>query len=216
GVEIVNDDFKIFTIKGGQNYSCDVYHIERDWSSASCWLVAAALGHGIVVKGLNLESLQADVALLDALNSANCMISLDDDILLIDGEERVPFKFDATHCPDLFPALVTFAAFCDGVSMIKGVHRLAAKESDRGLALQEEFCLLGLKIDLEEDVMIIHGGTPLNSAIVDAHNDHRIAMCLAIAGSFIEGGVTIKGAESVAKSYPGFWDDLESLKVEEE
>jgi len=211
GIEIEYDDFKQFRIKGGQKYSCYSYAIERDWSSASYWLVAAALDQPIVVQGLSLSSLQADLAILDALNAAGCMISLDEDILLIDGENRKAFSFDATHCPDLFPALVTFAAFCEGITTISGVNRLKNKESDRGLVLQAEFAKLGLKIELNEDVMTIHGGTKLHTADADAHNDHRIAMCLAIAGTLIEDGVTISGAESVAKSYPGFWDDLDAL-----
>lgn len=211
GIEIDHTDFEQFVIKGGQKYQCYAYEIERDWSSASYWLIAAALDHSVIIQGLSLGSLQADVALLDVLNAAGCMISLDEDLLLIDGDNRVPFDFDATHCPDLFPALVTFAAFCDGVSKISGVHRLKNKESDRGAALQVEFGKLGLKIELDGDTMIIHGGSKLTSASVDAHNDHRIAMCLAIAGTLIEGGLTVTGAESVAKSYPGFWHDLEEL-----
>lgn len=211
GIEIDHTDFEQFVIKGGQKYQCYAYEIERDWSSASYWLIAAALDHSVIIQGLSLGSLQADVALLDVLNAAGCMISLDEDLLLIDGDNRVPFDFDATHCPDLFPALVTFAAFCDGVSKISGLHRLKNKESDRGVALQVEFGKLGLKIELDGDTMIIHGGSKLTSASVDAHNDHRIAMCLAIAGTLIEGGLTVTGAESVAKSYPGFWEDLEEL-----
>ncbi|MFT5859169.1 MAG: 3-phosphoshikimate 1-carboxyvinyltransferase [Flavobacteriaceae bacterium] len=214
GIEIENENFERFVIKGNQKYQCHSYEIERDWSSASYWLVAAALDHSVIIQGLSLASLQADVAILDALNEAGCMISLDEDLLLIDGDERHAFEFDATHCPDLFPALVTFAAFCIGESKIMGLHRLKNKESDRGIALQKEFGKLGLKIDLSGDTMTIFGGVKLNSSKVDAHNDHRIAMCLAIAGSLIDGGLDITGAESVSKSYPGFWDDLDALIVE--
>ncbi len=211
GIEIEHDNFERFEIKGGQKYQCHSYEIERDWSSASYWLVAAALDQPIVVQGLSLSSLQADVALLDALNVAGCMISYDEGVLLIDGENRKAFEFDATHCPDLFPALVTFATFCNGITAISGVHRLANKESDRGIALQMEFGKLGVSIELNGNIMRVHGGSTLKSVSVDAHNDHRIAMCLAIAGTLIEGGLTITGAESVAKSYPAFWDDLEGL-----
>lgn len=211
GVKVEHENFERFTIKGNQSYHCDEYTIESDWSSASYWLVASALGHEVSLSGLNLESAQADKALLDMLKSANCAVNIKNDSISIDGSNRTPFEVDATHCPDLFPALVAFAAFCEGVSKISGVHRLKNKESDRGTVLKEEFGKLGLKIELNEDEMLIHGGTKLISAEVDSHNDHRIAMCLAIAGTKIEGEMTISGAEAVSKSYPSFWKHFDAL-----
>jgi len=211
GIEIEHENFEHFFIKGNQSYQCDEYSIEGDWSSASYWLVASALGHDVSVSGLNLESAQADLALLEMLKSANCVVHIEDDSISIDGMNKKPFEVDATHCPDLFPALVAFAAFCDGVSTISGVHRLAVKESDRGVVLQQEFGKLGLKIELVGDKMIIHGGTKLTAAEVDSHNDHRIAMCLAIAASKIDGATTINGAEAVSKSYRDFWEDFEGV-----
>ncbi len=211
GIACSTSDFEHFSVKGNQVYSCSKYTVESDWSSASYWLVAAALGHEIQIQGLSLESYQADIKMLDALVNANCSITADENGIVVDGSYRKAFSFDATHSPDLFPALVTLAAFCDGDSYIFGVHRLKNKESDRGLALQTEFEKLGLAISIDEDVMIVHGGVKLQSAKVDAHNDHRIAMCLAIAGLQIEDGIEISGAESVSKSYPEFWEHLEGL-----
>lgn len=208
GIKIEHENFQRFSITGNQSYHCDEYMIEGDWSSASYWLVASALDQNISISGLNLESAQADKALLKILMDANCIVNLDDDGISIDGSERIPFSADATHSPDLFPALVTLAAFCDGVSTISGVHRLKNKESDRGVVLQEEFGKLGLKIELDGDQMLIHGGTKLANTEVDSHNDHRIAMCLAIAGAKLEGEMIISGAEAVSKSYPSFWDDF--------
>jgi len=88
---------------------------------------------------------------------------------------------------------------------------LAGKESDRGKVLKEEFEKLGAKITLDGNEMIVEGGRPLRAAHTSAHNDHRIAMCLGIASTLIEGELTIEEAESVAKSYPQFWDHLASL-----
>lgn len=208
GIHIEHEQFERFSIRGNQAYSCDAYTVEGDWSSASYWLVAAALGQSVSVSGLNLESAQADKHLLEILESANCTIFTANDQITVDGSKRKAFTANATHCPDLFPALVTLAAFCDGKSVISGVHRLKNKESDRGVVLQQEFGKLGLNIELVDDEMIIHGGTPLTATEVDSHNDHRIAMCLAIAGSMLEGELTISGSEAVAKSYPDFWSDL--------
>lgn len=208
GIEIEHTRFEQFSIKGKQSYSCREYTVEGDWSSASYWLVASALGHHVSIAGLNMESAQADKLLLKMLEDANCTIDVQPDAISVDGSKRTSFAVDATHCPDLFPALVTLAAFCDGKSIISGLHRLKNKESDRGLVLQEEFGKLGLNIELIEDEMIIHGGTKLIARDVNSHNDHRIAMCLAIVGSKLEGRMTISGAEAVSKSYPTFWDDF--------
>lgn len=210
GINIRNASNTYF-IQGNQTYRSTNYTVERDWSSASYWLVAAALGHSLIIKGLNFETKQADIALLEALKKANCRITTENDCVSVDGSERCAFEFDATDCPDLFPALVTFAAFCKGTSTIKGTHRLSNKESDRGLILQKEFTKIGLPVEIIGDEMIIHGGVPLKSAEVDSNNDHRIAMCLAIAATKIKNGLSIHGAKAVSKSYPQFWNDLESL-----
>ena len=212
GIEVNHLNFEQFSIVGNQSYECKEYSVEGDWSSASYWLVASALGHPISISGLNLASAQADRVLLQILRGAKCVITFENDLISVNGSKRTAFNVDATHCPDLFPALVILAAFCDGVSTITGVHRLKNKESDRGIVLQKEFGKLGLKIELVEDKMIIHGGTKLTSTEVDSHNDHRIAMCLAIAGTKIDGEMIISGAEAVSKSYPGFWDDFEKMK----
>lgn len=209
GIEIENTDFKTFKIKGNQSYQPVNYTIESDWSSASYWLVAAALGMKIETTGLKMSSLQADKALLDGLMSAKCRIIRSENGLKIDGTYRQAFEFDATHCPDLFPALVTLAAYCVGESIFYGVSRLKNKESDRGIVLQKEFGKLGLQIDLEGDKMTVHGTGKLNGGICDSNNDHRIAMCLGIAGYFSETPITVNDAGAVKKSYPGFWEEME-------
>jgi len=203
-----------FFIPGNQFYSAANYTVESDWSSASCWFSAAALGQKIELSGLSISSKQADVAILDALNSAGCVVEFLQDSIRVDGEKRKGFTFDATHCPDLFPALAVLAAGCSGKSVVKGVHRLQNKESDRGVVLKHEFEKLGVKIELLEDEMHIYGGTLFKSGEVDSNNDHRIAMCMGVMGTFIEDGLTIQNAEAVAKSYPSFWDELASLFCE--
>lgn len=212
GIDIRVEGNRYF-IPGNQFYSATNYKVESDWSSASCWLAAAALGQKIELSGLSISSKQADVAMLDALYAANCNVEFLVDSIRVDGEKRRAFTFDATDCPDLFPALVVLAVGCIGKSIVKGVHRLRNKESDRGVVLQEEFEKLGVKIEFSEDEMHIYGGTLMKSAKVNSHNDHRIAMCMGIAATVIEDGVIIQDAESVSKSYPTFWDDLEDLVV---
>jgi 3-phosphoshikimate 1-carboxyvinyltransferase len=214
GIEVSHQNYEDFIIRGNQNYIPTTYTIESDWSSASFWLVASALGYNIKLSGLSMTSLQADKMILDAFDSANCLVEFNDKKIRINGKNRKPFKFDATHCPDLFPALATFASLCDGKSEIKGVSRLTHKESNRGVVLQEEFANIGVIIILDGDIMHIHGKTSIEGGKVSSHNDHRIAMCFAIAGLFSDDEIEISGAEAVSKSYPTFWDDLEKLHID--
>jgi 3-phosphoshikimate 1-carboxyvinyltransferase len=214
-IETSKDNFTdIFKIEGNQRYQSIPYQIENDWSSASYWIIAAALGQKLELKGLNSTSFQADIAILKALKNANCEISgLEENALTINGEKRTSFTFDATHCPDLFPALAVFALFCVGKTEIKGVSRLVHKESNRGQVLQQEFSKLGAKIEIKDDFMFIEGIKQIKGGItLDSHHDHRIAMSLGILGMFAELPITIENSEAVAKSYPAFWEDLEKLK----
>lgn len=215
GISILHQDLKHFIIAGNQHYLSTTYHVEGDWSSASYWLVASALGQKVSVHGLDLASLQADRQILKAFEAANCSVVYLDEAIYIQGKNRKAFEFDATHCPDLFPALVTFAALCEGESKISGVHRLANKESNRGEALKTEFAKLGIQIHLEDDLMRIEGKNQLAGGEVFSHNDHRIAMCLAIAGLFSDSPITISEPNCVSKSYADFWLDLEKLYQED-
>jgi len=214
GIEVSHQNYEDFIIRGNQNYISTTYSIESDWSSASYWLIASALGYNIQLTGLSMTSLQADKNILEAFEAANCLVEFRENKIRINGKNRKPFKFDATHCPDLFPALATFASLCDGKSEIKGVSRLTHKESNRGIVLQEEFANIGVVIILDGDIMHIHGKNSIEGGKVNSHNDHRIAMCFAIAGLFSDDEIEINGAEAVAKSYPTFWVDLEGLFVD--
>lgn len=211
GVHIEEEEKEIYKITGKQPITEASYTIDGDWSSASYWLTAAALGMKISVQGLSLSSKQADKAILNAFMLAGCRILNTENGLKINGTDRKPLNFNATDCPDLFPALTTYAALTPGLSRIKGVHRLANKESNRGKALQQEFTKLGVAIRVEEDTMFIEGVETLLPAVVSSHNDHRIAMCLAIASIAGRVELTIEQADAVGKSYPGFWEDLEAL-----
>lgn len=195
------------------------YTVEGDWSGAAFLLVAGAIAGPIKVKGLQMDSTQADKAVMKALQNANVSIAMDEDGIQVgssDEDALRAFEFDATDCPDLFPPLVALASVCVGVSEIKGVSRLAHKESDRGLTLKTEFAKLGIQIDLEGDIMKIHGGGEINSVTVFSQHDHRIAMACGVAALKAMGPVLITDAEAINKSYTHFFDHLAALgaKVE--
>ena len=166
----------------------------------------------VTVRNLNPVSLQADMAIVDALTRAGAQITTTTDSVTVRRSPLHAFEFDATHCPDLFPALAALAASCQGTSMLRGTRRLAHKESDRARTIADVLESMGINVDLSTpDVMRVTGGE-IRGAEVSSHNDHRIAMAAAVAALRCErGSVTICGAEAVAKSYPEFWDDLSGL-----
>src|SRR5690606_26851245 len=128
---------------------CNTYTVEGDWSGGAFLLVAGAIAGDITVRGLSMASTQADKKITEALMAANAGMAIDAKGIHLHKSELKSFEFDATDCPDLFPPLVALAAYCNGVTSIKGVTRLAHKESNRGLTLQEEFGKMGLRVDLD-------------------------------------------------------------------
>ena len=186
------------------------YTVEGDWSGGAFLLVAGAIAGSITVRGLDLSSTQADRKILDALMSANAAIAMEAKGIQAHPGGLRGFEFDATDCPDLFPPLVALASYCEGESKIKGVRRLKHKESNRAVTLQDEFDLMGVKIVIEDDTMIIHGGF-VKGADVHSHHDHRIAMACAVAALGADSETVIEEAYAVKKSYPDFYNDLKSL-----
>ncbi|RYZ28421.1 MAG: 3-phosphoshikimate 1-carboxyvinyltransferase [Chitinophagaceae bacterium] len=189
------------------------YSIEGDWSGGAFLLVAGAVAGDIVVKGLDVFSTQADKAVLQPLMQCGANISIEETQIHVRKSALKPFHFNATDCPDLFPPLVALAAYCKGKSVIEGVNRLTHKESNRALTLQEEFAKMGVQIDLQDDLMIIHGGGEVNGASTHSRHDHRIAMACAVAALGTRGETTVDEAEAVNKSYPQFWQHLQTLST---
>lgn len=211
GGKISHTNYNEFRISGGQTYKGGNYHIEGDWSGAAGLLIAGAIGGEIMVEQLTSASTQADMAVLKAIEDAGAEIISKGSTFIIKRPKTLKaFNFDALHCPDLFPVLTALAANCEGVSKISGVHRLIHKESHRGLAIKNEFNKIGISIEFEEDTMLIQGGI-ISGGEVFAHNDHRIAMALALAAINATDAITIKGAECVNKTYPEFFEDMVGL-----
>ena len=213
GIEINQRDYEEFYIPGRQHYGATYFSIEGDWSAAAMLLVAGATAGEITVRNVSTLSRQADTAICTALVRAGAAVINEPDAVTAVHRPLQGFEFDATNCPDLFPALAALAAAADGVSTIRGTSRLEYKECNRAEAIREEYGKLGIEVDTsEEDVMRIRGGT-IHAARTRSHGDHRMAMSLAVAALRTDGAVEIEGAESVAKSYPRFFEDLEHVRV---
>ena len=204
-----------FLITGGQSYHPQSWTVEGDWSAASFLLVAGAIAGRVSVKNLDINSWQADKAVLKALEQCGAAVDIQTDGRAHRAEVRKAqleaFKFDAADCPDLFPPLAALASYCRGTSVITGVHRLRHKESDRAAALIDVLGTIGAKLNVEGDALHITG-SKISGGRVDSRGDHRIAMAAAVAALGSERGVEIMRPECVAKSYPRFFEDLELLK----
>ncbi len=217
GWEVENRNYEEFRFTGTTNNKPQTtnYTVEGDWSGAAFLLVTGAIAGDITVKGLDVQSTQADRAVLQALQACGARLSIQPDQIeigpaaLSDGLKA--FQFDATECPDLFPPLVALAAYCKGTTVIQGVSRLAHKESDRALTLQEEFGKMGISIELQDDLMVIKGGNGVKGANVHSHHDHRIAMACAVAALKATGETVIGEAQAINKSYPDFYEHIQAL-----
>jgi 3-phosphoshikimate 1-carboxyvinyltransferase len=220
GWKVQHQDYKRFEFLAHPPLADHIdYTVEGDWSGAAFLLVAGAIAGPIVVKGVQLNSTQADKAVIQALKDAGASIDINENAIQIGPAKDKAgvvgslkaFEFDATHCPDLFPPLVALAAVCNGVTILHGVSRLAHKESDRGLTLQKEFAKLGIRIELNQDRMMVYGGTGIKGAEVFSQHDHRIAMACGVAALCADGPITITDAEAVNKSYTDFFKHLQHL-----
>jgi 3-phosphoshikimate 1-carboxyvinyltransferase len=210
GIKVSQNGYDQFKIKGNQKYKPTLFEVESDWSGGAFLLVAGAINGDITVEGLRPDSRQSDKAILSALDKAGAKMSINENSITVKKSDLKAFEFDATEAPDLFPPLAALAAYCKGVSGIKGVPRLVHKESNRGTAICEEFGKMNVKVELSGDYMLITGGKP-TGAHVSSHDDHRVAMAEAVAGLGASDKVFIKDSHCVAKSYPGFFDDLRHI-----
>lgn len=218
GYDVVNNNFESFTISPANKQANKQinYTVEGDWSGGAFLLVAGAIVGNITVTGLDVFSTQADKAILQALMDCGCNISVEEKQIVIGPPATglnglKPFHFNATDCPDLFPPLVALAACCNGTTAIEGVNRLAHKESNRGLTLQEEFGKMGVEIKLQDDLMLVEGGKGIKGATVNSRHDHRIAMACAVAALNADDEIIIEEAEAINKSYPDFYEHIKNL-----
>ncbi|MEG0456651.1 MAG: 3-phosphoshikimate 1-carboxyvinyltransferase [Oscillospiraceae bacterium] len=214
------DDNTIF-IKGGQQFLSQHLCVEGDYSQMAFWAVLGCLKGDLRVEGINKNSLQGDMEILNILKNSGCEFEFLNNSQIVFKKSNINSVFcDISNCPDLGPILTVLAAFSNKNSKITGTKRLKIKESDRAFAMKCELEKIGINYDYTENQISINCSKNISNysetqIVFESHNDHRIAMSCAVAGlcknlnSFI-----IKDANSVNKSYPSFWDDLKLLGVE--
>jgi 3-phosphoshikimate 1-carboxyvinyltransferase len=210
GIEVQNNNYSFFKIRGSQKYRAGNFEVEGDWSGGAFLLVAGALNGELTVKGLRPDSRQSDKAILIALDSAGAKLIIRENSIRVTKSDLNSFRFDATESPDLIPPLVALASCCKGVSVLKGASRLIHKESDRANALREEFAKMNIGVEVKGDTMLVTGGE-VRGTLISSHNDHRIAMATAVAALRASDRVIILDSLCVTKSYPEFFEDLHKL-----
>jgi 3-phosphoshikimate 1-carboxyvinyltransferase len=210
GIKVSNEKYLLFRVSGRQKYFPGNYEVESDWSGGSFLLVAGAINGNVKVTGLRTDSFQSDMAILKALENAGADVKISDGQIEVSKSVLKAFEFDATESPDLFPPLVALASYCNGVTRLKGAARLLHKESDRAGALSEEFGKMNINVELKDDYLLVTGGM-VKGTRVSSHDDHRIAMAAAVAALGATGPIYIRDSHCVAKSYPGFFDDLRKI-----
>ena len=201
-------DFIKYKVKP-QAYKPAKYRAEGDWSSASYLLSLGAVAGEVDVSNLSNSSHQADRQIWILLGKMGADIHAGHNSVRARRSALKAVKADLSDCIDLLPTVAVLAAAANGMSELTGISRARLKESDRVAAVKEGLKRMGIPVREERDTMFITGGAP-QGAVVDSMGDHRIAMAFSILG-VLAGNTVIQGAECVSKTYPEFWNVLQSL-----
>ncbi|MBN1627156.1 MAG: 3-phosphoshikimate 1-carboxyvinyltransferase [Deltaproteobacteria bacterium] len=214
GVEVIHDDYQHFIIPPEKRYKRRDFTIEGDVSSASYFWGAAAVTGGIITTEniRPLTTVQGDIAFLNVLEKMGCSVTRSEDSVTVAGGRLRGVKTDMGSMPDMVPTLAAIALFAEGKTVIRNVHHLRYKESDRIKDLAGELRRIGAQVEELEDGLIIHGGHKLSGADIDTHNDHRLAMSLAVAGINVP-GIRVMDERCVDKSFPSFWEMWDGMKA---
>jgi 3-phosphoshikimate 1-carboxyvinyltransferase len=207
GVQVVRDGYGYFRIPAGQNYKASEFSIEGDVSSASYfWAAGAVTGGTVTTENIRpFTTKQGDIGFLRILEEMGCWVDRQEERVIVRGSSLSGIDADMSSMPDLVPTLAAVALFAEGNTSIRNVPHLKHKESDRLQSIAQELGKLGGHIEELRDGLIVHGGKALSGAVVDPHEDHRIAMSLAVVGLRVP-GTRIREEGCVRKSFPQFWE----------
>jgi 3-phosphoshikimate 1-carboxyvinyltransferase len=212
GVTVARDGFERFTIAAGSRYtSPGTLAVEGDASGASYFLAAGAIGGGPVrVEGVGRDSVQGDVRFADALEHLGARVTRGETWIEaaapVDGRLRA-FDLDLNAIPDAAMTLAVAALFADGPCRLRNIASWRVKETDRLAAMAIELRKVGATVDEQADALVVTPPAALRGAVIHTWDDHRMAMCLALATL---GGVPLRIDDPgcVAKTFPDFFDRL--------
>jgi len=212
GVAVENENYETFRIKGGQSYKAvDSFMVEGDASSASYFLAAAAIKGGRVkVTGIGKNSVQGDVAFANVLEKMGAKVEWGEDFVAVSRGELNAVDMDFNHIPDAAMTIATTALFAKGTTTLRNIYNWRVKETDRLYAMATELRKVGAEVEEGEDCLTITPPKVLKHAAIDTYDDHRMAMCFSLL-ALDEASVTINEPECTAKTFPTYFEVLESI-----
>ena len=172
-IEIVNDNYKRFIIKGNQSYKPYDYTVEGDFSQSAFFLLANCFGADVNLLAMNMSSFQGDKKILEDVSSFGAKVEYNNGILKATASKLFGATIDFSQSPDLGPALTVLASVASGKSEFINASRLRIKECDRITCMRLELKKLGAKIEENPNGMVIYGVDKLSGGVIDSHNDHR-------------------------------------------
>jgi len=200
-------DLSRFEIPGGQSYAPFRKDVPADFSSATFFLVAAAVtGSRLFLGGLDMQDTQGDKAVVDMLKQMGCSVSAERGGISIEGPDELRGgTFDLNATPDALPAMAVAGCRAHGETRLVNVPQARIKETDRIAVMARELSRMGAQVEELPDGLVLRRSR-LRGAELDGHGDHRVVMALAVAGLAAEGPTTIHTAEAVSVTFPDFVD----------
>jgi 3-phosphoshikimate 1-carboxyvinyltransferase len=212
-VEIEREDYSCFSIHPAKYSPIENYQIESDASAASYFFAVPAICGGTVkVENIARKSKQGDIAFLDVLQKMGCQIKENDNSIEVTGADKLQgIDVDMRDIPDVAQTLAVIAPFADSPTRIRGIASARVKETDRVSATCTELKRLGVQVEEHQDGMTIYPCKDLQPASIQTYNDHRMAMAFSLIGLRFD-GVTIENPSCVSKTFPNYYEVLESLR----
>jgi len=210
-IEYENDQMRRFSVKGNQSYKAFDAKIPADFSSATFFLCAAALGgDDVTLLGLDFADSQPDKAVVDYLKAMGADISVGENSVTVKAATLKGTELDMNETPDALPAMAVTAAFAEGTTKLLNVPQARSKETDRIACMAQELKKMGVEVEELPDGLIIRGGRP-KPAELHGWADHRIVMALSLAGLNVESRSSIDTAEAISVTFPDYAELMKSI-----
>jgi len=215
GVEVHNDNYQRFVIKGQQHYQAPGdFLVEGDASSASYFLAAAAIAGGTIkVTGIGKNAVQGDIHFADALEAMGASVDWGFDYISVTRNQLHGISRDYNAIPDAAMTIATTALFAQGPTLISNVYNWRVKETDRLAAMATELRKVGAVVEEGVDYIRIEPPAEIQHASIATYNDHRMAMCFSLL-AFATAGVTIEDPDCTRKTFPQYFEVFASLTAQ--
>jgi len=209
GVNVENEDYRAFHIRGQQQYQAPGdYLVEGDASSASYFLAAAAIKGGTVkVTGIGRNSMQGDIRFADVLEKMGASVEWGDDFIACTRGDLNAIDLDMNHIPDAAMTIATAALFAKGTTVMRNIYNWRVKETDRLAAMAIELRKVGAEVEEGHDFIRITPPAQVKFAEIGTYNDHRMAMCFSLV-ALSSTPVTILDPKCTAKTFPDYFEQL--------